>query len=178
LRQRFVNQKYEIECDKPPYKKVNVLSLIDDVMDRKELEQHKGRDFDSNSSVTFAGNIETVVIQHSTEGNNIMTEPPKQEEPSKSEVQVTLPWAFRNGMFYLFVFVVVFSLIATLGDLLPFHYLALTIIGTAIFIILIGVLQLRQDDRLSEENFVDLTVRVIKQFPLIGNLIESFKGNK
>ncbi|AFY43067.1 hypothetical protein Nos7107_2461 [Nostoc sp. PCC 7107] len=44
--------------------------------------------------------------------------------------------------------------------------------------ILIGVLQLRQDDRLSEENFVELTVRVIKHFPLIGNLIESLKGNK
>uniref|UniRef100_UPI0039A4A89B COR domain-containing protein n=1 Tax=Nostoc piscinale TaxID=224012 RepID=UPI0039A4A89B len=178
LRQRFVNQKYQIECDKPPYETVNVLSLIDDVMDRRELEQDKSRDSVSNSSVTYVVNSEKVVIQHSTEGNNNMTEPQKPDESSKSEVQVTLPWAFRNGMFYLFVFVVVFTFIAALGGFLPFHYLALSIIGTAIFIILIGVLQLRQDDRLSEENFVELTVRVIKQFPLIGNLIESFKGNK
>ncbi|WP_062294874.1 COR domain-containing protein [Nostoc piscinale] len=178
LRQRFVNQKYQIECDKPPYETVNVLSLIDDVMDRRELEQDKSRDSVSNSSFTFAGNIEKVVIQHLNEGNNIMTEPQKPDESSKSEVQVTLPWAFRNGMFYLFVCVVVFTIVGTLGGSLPFHYLALTIIGTGIFIILIGVLQLRQDDRLSEENFVELTVRVIKQFPLIGNLIESFKGNK
>ncbi|WP_187308183.1 COR domain-containing protein, partial [Nostoc cycadae] len=179
LRQFVADKQDQIQCQKKPYKMVNVLSLIDDVMDRTELEQDKSRDSVSHSSVTFAGNIEKVVIQHSTEGNNIMTDPSeKPEEPSKSEVQVTLPWAFRNGMFYLFVCVVVFTLIGTLGGFLPFHYLALTIIGTAIFIILIGVLQLRQDDRLSEENFVELTVRVIKQFPLIGNLIESLKGNK
>ncbi|MBD2457805.1 leucine-rich repeat domain-containing protein [Nostoc sp. FACHB-87] len=178
LRQFIVDQQHQIQCQKKPYQMVNVLSLIDDVMDRRELEKDKSRDFMYPSSFTFAGNIERVVIQHSTEGNNNMTEPQKPDESSKSEVQVTLPWAFRNGMFYLFVFVVVFTFIAALGGFLPFHYLALSIIGTAIFIILIGVLQLRQDDRLSEENFVELTVRVIKQFPLIGNLIESLKGNK
>ncbi|MBD2451624.1 leucine-rich repeat domain-containing protein [Nostoc sp. FACHB-152] len=160
LRQRVVNQKYQIECDNLPYEKVNILSLIDDVMHRTELGQDKIRDFVSHSSVTFAGNIEKVVIQNSIEGNNIMTEPQKPEDSSKSEVQVTLPWAFRNGMFYSFVFVIVFTTIGALGGLLPFHYLALTIIGTAIFIILIGVLQLRQDDRLSEKSFVDLTKMV------------------
>ncbi|BBD61760.1 Miro domain protein [Nostoc sp. HK-01] len=171
LRQRFVNQKYQIECDKPPYETVNVLSLIDDVMDRRELEKHKGRDSSSNSSFSFPGSNVNITINQKPD--QVMPEKPKKEE-----AQVTLPWAFRNGMFYLFVFVVVFTFIAALGGLLPFHYLALSIIGTAIFIILIGVLQLRQDERLSEKGFVDLTVRVIKQFPLIGNLIESFKGNK
>ena len=81
-------------------------------------------------------------------------------------------------MFYLFVFVVVFCLIAFFGGSLPFHYLALAIIGTAIFIVLIGVLQLRQDDRLSEKYFVDLTKMVLEQLPLIGNIIKQFQGNK
>ncbi|MEH2314132.1 MAG: hypothetical protein V7K35_22630 [Nostoc sp.] len=57
-------------------------------------------------------------------------------------------------------------------------YLALTIIGTAIFIVLIGVLQLRQDDRLSEKFFVDLTKMVLEQLPLISNIIKQFQGNK
>lgn len=78
-------------------------------------------------------------------------------------------------MFYLFI--VVFCLIAFFGGSLPFHYLALTI-GTAIFIVLIGVLQFCQDNRLSEKSFVDLTKMVLEQLPLIGNIIKQFQGNK
>ena len=49
---------------------------------------------------------------------------------------------------------------------------SLTIIGTAIFIVLIGVLQLRQDNRLSEKSFVELIKLVIEQLPLIGNVVK------
>lgn len=94
---------------------------------------------------------------------------------TKSEVKVTLPFAFRNGMFYLYVFVFVFSLIAFFDGRITFYYLVLNNIGTAMFIILIGVLKLRQDDRLSEKSSLDLTKMVIKQFPLIGNLLDLFQ---
>ncbi|MEI1373736.1 COR domain-containing protein [Nostoc sp.] len=181
LKKRISDKKYEVECNKS-YQTVHVLGLIDDVMGRSEslkAEEQMGGDFLPNSSVTIEGNIGTInVIQPSKQENNFMTEPSKQEENSKPEVQVTLPFAFRNGMFYLFVFVVVFCLIAFFGGSLPFHYLALTIIGTAIFIVLIGVLQLRQDNRLSEKSFVDLTKMVLEQLPLIGNIIKQFQGNK
>ncbi|MCW5312506.1 GTPase [Nostoc sp. KVJ3] len=165
LRQFVADRQERIQCQKS-YQMVNVLGLIDDVMDRKELlkaEQQMDNEFLPNSSVTIGGNVGTInVIQPSNQENNFMTEPSKQEDNSKPEVQVTLPFAFRNGMFYLFVFVVVFCLIAFFGGSLPFHYLALTIIGTAIFIVLIGVLQLRQDNRLSEKSFVDLTKMVLE----------------
>jgi len=181
LRNRLAKQKYDVECD-ISFEKANVLSLIDDVMDRKELlkaEQQMDNEFLPNSSVTIGGNVGTInVIQPSKQKVNVMTEPSKQEDNSKPEVQVTLPFAFRNGMFYLFVFVVVFCLIAFFGGSLPFHYLALAIIGTAIFIVLIGVLQLRQDNRLSEKSFVDLTKMVLEQLPLISNIIKQFQGNK
>ncbi|HYX18547.1 MAG TPA: COR domain-containing protein [Nostoc sp.] len=181
LRNRLDHQRYDIECD-ISFKKANVLSLIDDVMDRRELvkaEQQTSGDFLPNPSVTIGGNVGTVnVIQPLKQENNFMIEPSKQEDNSKPEVQVTLPFAFRNGMFYLFVFVVVFCLIAFFGGSLPFHYLALAIIGTAIFIVLIGVLQLRQDNRLSEKSFVDLTKMVLEQLPLISNIIKQFQGNK
>ncbi|MHC0062600.1 COR domain-containing protein [Nostoc sp. UIC 10890] len=183
LRQFVADRQERIQCQKS-YQMVNVLGLIDDVMDRKELlkaEQQMGGDFLPNSSETRRENVVVTinnVIQPSKQENNFMTEPSKQEDNSKPEVQVTLPFAFRNGMFYLFVFVVVFCLIAFFGGSLPFHYLALAIIGTAIFIVLIGVLQLRQDDRLSEKSFVDLTKIVLEQLPLISNIIKQFQGNK
>ncbi|MEH1819178.1 MAG: COR domain-containing protein [Nostoc sp.] len=183
LRQFVADRQERIQCQKS-YQMVNVLGLIDDVMDRKELlkaEQQMGGDFLPNYSETRRENVVVTinnVIQPSKQENNFMTEPSKQEDNSKPEVQVTLPFAFRNGMFYLFVFVVVFCLIAFFGGSLPFHYLALAIIGTAIFIVLIGVLQLRQDDRLSEKSFVDLTKMVLEQLPLISNIIKQFQGNK
>lgn len=52
------------------------------------------------------------------------------------------------------------------------------IIGTTLFRIIIGVLQLRQDDRLSEKSFVDLLKMVLEQLPLIGNIIKQLQGNK
>ncbi|MEH1771810.1 COR domain-containing protein [Nostoc sp.] len=183
LRQFVVDRQEVIQCQKS-YQMVDVLGLIDDVMNRRELlkaEQQMGGDFLLNPSETIRENIVVTinnVIQPSKQENNFMTEPSKQEDNSKSAVPVTLSFAFRNGMFYLFVFVVVFCLIAFFGGSLPFHYLALTIIGTAIFIVLIGVLQLRQDDRLSEKSFVDLTKMVLEQLPLISNIIKQFQGNK
>ncbi|MCC5629271.1 leucine-rich repeat domain-containing protein [Nostoc sphaeroides CHAB 2801] len=183
LRQFVADKQEGIQCQKS-YQMVDVLGLIDDVMNRRELlkaEQQMGGDFLPNPSETRRENVVVTinnVIQPSKQENNFMTEPSKQENNSKPEVQVTLPFAFRNGMFYLFVFVVVFCLIAFFGGSLPFHYLALAIIGTAIFIVLIGVLQLRQDNRLSEKSFVDLTKMVLEQLPLISNIIKQFQGNK
>ncbi|MEJ6480822.1 COR domain-containing protein [Nostoc punctiforme UO1] len=171
LRQFIADKQDEIQCRKKPYKMVNVLGLIDDVMDKHQfIQQEEIRVSGDNYYI----NAKEVQIQ---KGNNLMSNQSPQEEKPKSE-DVKLPFAFRNGMFYLFVFVVVFCLIAFFGGSLPFHYLALAIIGTAIFIVLIGVLQLRQDNRLSEKSFVDLTKMVLEQLPLISNIIKQFQGNK
>ncbi|MEH1863713.1 MAG: COR domain-containing protein [Nostoc sp.] len=171
LRQFIADKQDEIQCRKKPYKMVNVLGLIDDVMDKHQfIQQEEIRVSGDNYYI----NAKEVQIQ---KGNNFMSNQSPQEEKPKSE-DVKLPFAFRNGMFYLFVFVVVFCLIAFFGGSLPFHYLALAIIGTAIFIVLIGVLQLRQDNRLSEKSFVDLTKMVLEQLPLISNIIKQFQGNK
>ncbi|MBD2505702.1 leucine-rich repeat domain-containing protein [Nostoc muscorum FACHB-395] len=170
LRQFVADKQERIQCQKS-YQMIDVLGLIDDVMDKHQfIQQEEIR----RSGDTFYINAKEVQIQ---KGNNLMSNQSPQEEKPKSE-DVKLPFAFRNGMFYLFVFVVVFCLIAFFGGSLPFHYLALAIIGTAIFIVLIGVLQLRQDNRLSEKSFVDLTKMVLEQLPLISNIIKQFQGNK
>ncbi|MCC5643842.1 leucine-rich repeat domain-containing protein [Nostoc sp. CHAB 5824] len=170
LRKYLADQQSQIQCQKS-YQMVNVLGLIDDVMDKHQLIQEeeirRGGD-------NYYINAEQVKIQ---KGSNLMSNQSQQKKPSKPE-DVKLSFAFRNGMFYLFVFVVVFCIIAFFGGSLPFHYLALAIIATAIFIILIGVLQLRQDNRLSEKSFVDLTKMVLEQLPLISNIIKQFQGSK
>ncbi|UKO99865.1 COR domain-containing protein [Nostoc sp. UHCC 0870] len=172
LRNRIAKQKYDVECD-ISFEKVNVLQLIDDVMDKNQLNQEEKQRQNSNVTHIYNQiNANTLKLQ---QGNNIMNQPPDSEEKSKPQEEVKLSFAFRNGMFYLFIFVVVFCLMTFFGGTLPFHYLVLIILGTAIFIILIGVLQLRQDDRLSETSFVKLIKMVLKQFPLIGNFIEMFQ---
>ncbi|MEH2068160.1 MAG: COR domain-containing protein [Nostoc sp.] len=170
LRQFIADKQDQIQCRKKPYQMVNVFGLIDDVMDKQQFQEEEIKRGGDNYYI----NAEQVQIQ---KGNNLMSNQSQQEEHSKPE-DIKLPFAFRNGMFYLFVFVVVFCLIAFFGGSLPFHYLALTIISTAIFIVLIGVLQLRQDNRLSEKSFVDLTKMVLEQLPLIGNILKQFQGNK
>ncbi|TVP67596.1 MAG: GTPase, partial [Nodularia sp. (in: Bacteria)] len=175
LRNRIANEKYDVECD-ISFEKVNVLGLIDDVMDRNQLTQDEPKIRGGDTYNTYyTAPVEKAIIQ---QGKNEMTQNSNDGEKPQPAEQVKLPFAFRNGMFYLFVFVIVFCMIAFFGGLLPFHYLALTIIGTAIFIVLIGVLQLRQDDRLSETNTVDLIKIVLEQLPLIGNLIKQITGKK
>ncbi|WP_427161231.1 COR domain-containing protein [Aliinostoc sp. HNIBRCY26] len=171
LRNRIAKHKYDVECD-ISFERVNVLNLIDDVMDRNQLNREDEQRQHSHITNIYADQINTVELQ---QGNNIMNQPPNNEEKSQLQKEVELPFAFRNGLFYLYVFIVVFCSIAFFGGKLEFHYLVLTILGTAIFIILIGVLQLRQDDRLSEKSFVELIKMVLKQFPLIGNLIDIFQ---
>ncbi|MEH2339011.1 COR domain-containing protein [Nostoc sp.] len=181
LRQFIADKQDQIQCRKKPYKMVNVWGLIDDVMHKGKLrpvEQQMGGDFQPNSSVTIGGNVKTVIIQGSNPDNNSMTKPYKQAETSKPEYQVTLPWAYRNGMFYLLVFAIVFNTVGIFAGILPIYSLALVIIGTVLFIVIIGVLQLRGDDRLSEKSFVVLTKMVLEQLPLIGNIIKQFQGNK
>ncbi|MDJ0616163.1 MAG: hypothetical protein QNJ63_05315 [Calothrix sp. MO_192.B10] len=155
---------------------VPALSLIDDAIGRRQLEIEKYKDDDllPRSSVKIEGNVGTVVVQPSNQENYLMTEPSQQEETSKP----TLPWAYRNGLFYLLVFAVVFNTVGIFAGSLPIYSLALTIIATTIIIITIGVLQLRQDDRLSETSFVKLIEIVLEQLPLIGNVIKQLKSGK
>ncbi|MDJ0800382.1 MAG: COR domain-containing protein [Calothrix sp. MO_167.B12] len=176
LQQRMKNKKHTIECDMPPYHTVEVPPLIDDydVTDRSEKAKSSDGDLPSYLPVNI-GNVENMVLNPSSKSENpTMPEPSPQQENSKP----TLPWAYRNGLFYLLVFAVVFNTVGIFAGSLPIYSLALTIIGTTIVIITIGVLQLRQDGRLSEISFVKLTEIVLEQLPLIGNVIKQLKSGK
>ncbi|PHM06637.1 GTPase [Nostoc sp. 'Peltigera malacea cyanobiont' DB3992] len=91
LRQFVADRQECIQCQKS-YQMVEVLGLIDDVMDRKELlkvEPHIDDDILSNSSDIRRENVVVTinnVIQPSKQENNFMTEPFKQEDNSQPEV--------------------------------------------------------------------------------------------
>lgn len=91
-------------------------------------------------------------------------------QPPNPSPKIKSAWA--NGSFYLFLFVVVILSIGYLAGNLPIQNLIAVIIAGIIFIPLIGALQLRQDGRLSEKNFMELIKLVIAQLPLIGNIFK------
>ena len=76
------------------------------------------------------------------------------------------PWL--SGSFYLFVVIVVgvFILIAV-NVIRSWLVLPLVVVGALIALLLIGVFQLRNDDRLSEKSFLELVGLTLKQLPLI-----------
>ncbi|QLE51405.1 GTPase [Nostoc sp. C057] len=91
LRQFVADRQERIQCQKS-YQMVNVLGLIDDVMDRRELlkaEQHIDNDILPNPSEIRRENVVVTVnnvIQPSKQENNFMTEPFKQEDNFQPEV--------------------------------------------------------------------------------------------
>lgn len=60
--------------------------------------------------------------------------------------------------------------LGVLASTVLLYTLAIILVAGLLFIPLIGVLQLRQDDWLSQESFIELLKLVIGQLPLIGKL--------
>jgi Leucine-rich repeat (LRR) protein len=160
LRQRIANNKQNIECEKPPYNEVNVLSLIDDTIGREKLIE-KGQE--GEPRISYHNHIYNPKRVEINQGVNTM------EENQNQPIKVKSAWA--NGSFYLFVFVVVVAGIGFLGNQLSFPVFCVVVIGGILFVPIIGALQLRQDDRLQEENFLELMKLTIGQLPLIGNIL-------
>ncbi|MFX0198717.1 MAG: COR domain-containing protein [Candidatus Hodarchaeota archaeon] len=77
LREFIVNGQREIQCQKKPYKMIDVLGLIDDVIGKEKfIEQEKK----GGRGIFFGSAVERVIIQQSKHGNNIVEENMKQEK--------------------------------------------------------------------------------------------------
>ncbi|MGH8002120.1 MAG: hypothetical protein ACREPR_22495, partial [Brasilonema sp.] len=140
-----------------PYEMVDVLGLIDDAIGKQQFFNEEKR---QEGDVSFY--IEKVETFNMDRRNEHMEEKPKNKITARSS------WA--NGLFYLFVFVVVIVLLTFMAGKVDLPVLALIIVAGILFIPIIGAFQLRMDERLSEKNFIDLMQLVIKQLPLIKNL--------
>lgn len=73
------------------------------------------------------------------------------------------PW--RTGSFYLTLFVVVIGALYLVGHFLPAWVVPLVVVGCLFMVPVVGALQLRQDDRLSERGFVRLITATITKLP-------------
>ena len=88
---------------------------------------------------------------------NIINEYQRKKGPPSS------PWI--TGSFYLVVFLVVIVVFSVVGRLLPFYILPVVIAGGLLALTIIGAFQLRQDDRINEDNFLKLMALSLKYLP-------------
>jgi internalin A len=156
--QKFISDRQEtIQCQNS-YKMVNVKTLIDDVLIGKQTDGESKQKGD----FIFQGSVGRVVIQQAQSGDNIM----RGDIPSRPRVRS----AWANGSFYVFTFAVVIAGLAVLARTVSPYVLGGLLIAGLIFVPLIGVLQLKQDDRVSEKGFLELMKMVIGQLPLVGKM--------
>jgi internalin A len=171
---KFWQDRKPIQCQKS-YEMVDVRKLIDDAIDFETAIQAEQRKSIHETAINqeqrnyFTAPGSTFIFQP---GDTTVTEPSKPEETASPEKPITLPWSYRNGLYYLLVFVVVIFSIAIIAGALPLYSLIVTVIAGVFFIVLIGVLQLRMDDRYSEENTTKLITLVIEQIPMLGNVLK------
>ena len=86
------------------------------------------------------------------------------------------PW--KSGSFYLVAFVVVAIVLAAVGANGSPWVPVLVLIGGVVGIGAIGALQLRQDDRLSEKNFLELMGMTYRKLPVVRKLTESKEAER
>ena len=73
------------------------------------------------------------------------------------------PW--HSGSFYLAVFLLILLTIACIGHMLAWFIMPIVLIGAILALLIVGVLQLRQDEKLSQENFIKLMGLSLKYIP-------------
>jgi small GTP-binding protein len=73
LRERLANRKDDIECDKPPYNEVDVLSLLDDIGNRNKL-LNREQDKDHRGIIVMGDVHGDIKVQDTDKGQNIMEE--------------------------------------------------------------------------------------------------------
>ena len=92
-------------------------------------------------------------------------------------IKVKLPFAFRRAMYLTYLFVLVLTSIAVWVNFLPPYFFVLSIVGITCLIVGAGIVLLCYDKRLAEASTIDLIKIVVKQLPLVGNLLRILLNN-
>lgn len=114
------------------------------------------------TSIEYRGRITKISVSGSVakEVQEVSLALLEKTKPSKISPN---PWA--SGSFYLIVFIVVITAFAVVGKVLPSFVLPIVLIGAILALSVIGALQMRQDEKLSEENFLKLMALSFKYLP-------------
>lgn len=84
---------------------------------------------------------------------------------SKFNMKKNNPWL--SGSFYLFLAVIVIVGLGVLSQSVNWALLPVIIIGGILLIALIGIFQLKNDDKITDKSFVSLIIETYKRLPLI-----------
>lgn len=142
-----------IQCHKS-YEMVRVHRLLTDV--NVPSEQAGGE----VSQFVFQGPVAKVVVHQRSKEVSGMVANDQSPSPGRS--------AWANGSFYLFTLLSVAAAFGVLARTVPIYVLPAVLIAAILVVPLIGVLQLRQDDRIKDKPFLEVMRLVIRQLPLVG----------
>jgi TIR domain len=105
----------------------------------------------------------TVEYETSEEGEAL------EKDVERRRANVQSAWA--NGLFYLLAFIVVAAIVGFLAQVVPAYLLAVIACGAILLLPLIGALQLREDEKLSDKSFLELSKLALSRLPLLGNAV-------
>jgi Flp pilus assembly protein TadB len=82
----------------------------------------------------------------------------------RAQRQLAGPW--RSGLFYLVAALVMVGVVAIVAAVLPVWTLPLIVTGAVVLLLIVSALQLRQDEKLGEQNFLQLIALALRQLRL------------
>jgi hypothetical protein len=121
-----------------------------------------------NASVRIAkdGATEVIVTGHvASEVESVARQLAADMNAREQAAKLRSPWF--SGLFYLTVVVVVGVLMLAIARLISAWALPVVIAGAALLVSVVGALQLRQDDRLSQRNFLALMGDSLRRLPVL-----------
>jgi hypothetical protein len=128
----------------------------------QEVKQ-MGDHIENHTKVGGAQNIVTTSVTGSAASSS--PSPAAVQNPTPTESRG--PWG--SGSFYLFAFLAVLVAFIAGVNYLPYPVVTVpvVVIATLLGVGVVGALQLRQDDRLAEKNFLKLMLETYKRLPLL-----------
>ncbi|MEQ6118670.1 hypothetical protein [Reichenbachiella sp. MALMAid0571] len=91
----------------------------------------------------------------------------------KPEMKKNNPWL--SGSFYLIATIVVISGLGVLSNTVEWYLFPIVLIGGILIVGIVGVLQLKNDERISDKSFVSLIKETYKRLPLLNQIKKTEK---
>ncbi|MEV6241200.1 zinc ribbon domain-containing protein [Lentzea sp. NPDC051838] len=87
------------------------------------------------------------------------------QEVQRREAERRSPWL--TGSFYLVLFVIVIAALLVVGKVASAWVLPIVVVGGLLAVAVVGALQLRHDDKLSERGFLRLMITALGKLPAL-----------
>jgi len=156
-------KKTNVYCDIST-KEVNIDKLIGPVYTGEEIEARmklQEKNITGNATI-IEGDIKDSFLATNNEKSNISQKNKTNLPNMKTKNN---PWI--SGSFYLTVVCVVFAGLATIANFVHWALVPIIFVAGILLILVIGVLQLKNDDRITDKSFRNLVIEILKRLPLI-----------